>query len=57
MKYESKQNLIRAIIWAVVFLAAIVGLFWAKANYAVIVISAVMAIVFLREYFRYERMK
>jgi len=57
MKYESTLNLFWTIVWGVVLIAAIVGIFWKPAVYAVSVIAAVFFGVFLREFIRFARMK
>ena len=57
MKYESTLNLSWAIVWGVILIAAIVGIFWKPAVYAVAVIAAVFFGVFLRESIRFARMK
>ena len=57
MKYESTRNLFWTIVWGVVLIAAIVGIFWKPAVYAVAVTAAVFFGVFLREFIRYARMK
>lgn len=57
MKYESTLNLFWAIVWGVVLIAAIVGIFWKPAVYAVAVIAAVFFGMFLREFIRFARMK
>lgn len=57
MKYESTLNLFWTIVWAVVLIGAIVGIFWKPAIYVVAVLAAVMFGMFLREYIRFARMK
>lgn len=57
MKYESTLNLFWTIIWAVVLIGAIAGIFWKPAIYVVAVLSAVMFGTFLREYIHFVRMK
>ena len=57
MKYESTLNLFWAIVWAVVLIGAIAGIFWKPAIYVVAVLAAVMFGTFLREYIRFARMK
>ena len=57
MKYESTLNLFWTIVWAVVLIGAIAGIFWKPAIYVVAVLAAVMFGIFLREYIRFVRMK
>jgi len=57
MKYESTLNLFWTIVWAVVLIGAIAGIFWKPAIYVVAVLAAVMFGMFLREYIRFARMK
>lgn len=57
MKYESTLNLFWTIVWGVVLIAAIVGIFWKPAVYAVAVIAVVFFGVFLSEFIRFARMK
>ena len=57
MKYESTLNLFWTIVWAVVLIGAIVGIFWKPAIYVVAVLASVMFGMFLREYIRFARMK
>ena len=57
MKYESTLNLFWTIVWAVVLIGAIVGIFWKPAIYVVAVLASVMFGMFLREYIRFVRMK
>lgn len=57
MKYESTLNLFWTIVWAVVLIGAIAGIFWKPAIYVVAVLAVVMFGMFLREYIRFARMK
>ena len=57
MKYESTLNLLWTIVWAVVLIGAIAGIFWKPAIYVVVVLAAVMFGMFLCEYIRFARMK
>ena len=57
MKYESTLNLFWTIVWAVVLIGAIVGIFWKPAIYVVAILAAVMCGMFLREYISFARMK
>ena len=57
MKYEITVNLFWAIVWAVVLIGSIVGLFWKPIIYAVIVIAAVMLGMFLHDFIKVIRMK
>ena len=50
MKYLSTQNLFWAIVWAVMLICGNVAMFWKPALYVVIILSAMMVGVFLREY-------
>lgn len=50
MKYLSTQNLFWAIVWAVMLICGIAAFFWKPALYAVVIISAIMVGVFVREY-------
>ena len=50
MKYLSTQNLFWAIVWAVMLICGVVAFFWKPALYVVIIISAMMVGVFVREY-------
>ena len=50
MKYLSTQNLFWAIVWAVMLICGITGLFWKPGLYVAIIISAIMVGVFVREY-------
>lgn len=50
MKYLSTQNLFWAIVWAVMLICGITGLFWKPSLYVAIIISAIMVGVFIREY-------
>lgn len=56
MKHESTLNLFWAIVWAVVFIGTIVGIFWKPAIYVVAVIAAVMFGMFLHDFIRFMRM-
>lgn len=57
MKYGNALNLYWAIVWAVVLIGAIVGIFWKPAIYVVAVLSAIKFGMFLYETIRYARMK
>ena len=57
MKYESTLNLFWAIIWGIILIAAVGGIFWKPAIYIVAVIAALFFGAFLREFIRYARMK
>ena len=57
MKYGNKVNLFWAIVWAVVLLGAILGIFWKPAVYAVVLIAAVMFGMFLHDFIQVSRMK
>lgn len=57
MKYEITVNLFWAIVWAVVLIGSIVGIFWKPIIYAVIVIAAVMLGMFLHDFIKVIRMK
>ena len=57
MKYGLKLNLFWAIVWAVVLIGAIVGIFWKPAIYVVVGVSAIKFGMFLYETIRYARMK
>ena len=57
MKYEITVNLFWAIVWAVVLIGSIVGLFWKPIIYAVIVIAAIMLGMFLHDFIKVIRMK
>lgn len=57
MKYESTLNLFWTIVWGVVLIAAIVGIFWKPAVYAAAVIAEVFFGLFLSEFIRFARMK
>ena len=57
MKYQSTLNLFWAIVWAVVLIGAIAGIFWTPAIYIVAAIAAVMFGMFLHDYVRIVRMK
>ena len=57
MKYEITVNLFWAIVWAVVLICSIIGLFWKPAIYAVILESAIMLGMFLHDFVKVIRMK
>lgn len=57
MKYESTLNLFWTIVWAVVLIGAIAGIFWKPAIYGVAVLAAVMFGMFLHDFIRFVRMK
>lgn len=54
MKYESTLNLFLTIVWAVVLIGAIVGIFWKPAIYVVAVLAAVMFGMFLHDFIKYR---
>lgn len=51
------MNLFWAIVWAVVLVGCILGLFWKFAIYVVALIAAVMLGVFIHDYVEIRRMK
>lgn len=57
MKYEITVNLFWAIVWAVILICSIIGLFWKPAIYAAILVSAVMLGMFLHDFIKVIRMK
>lgn len=57
MKYDNEINVFWAIVWAFVLLAAILGIFWKPAIYAVVLIAAVMFGMFLHDFIQVTRMK
>lgn len=57
MKYESTLNLFWTIVWAVVLIGAIAGIFWKPALYVVALIAAAMLGSFLVDFIRVARMK
>lgn len=57
MKYERALNLFWAIVWALVLIGTVAGIFWKPALYIVAGIAAVMVGMFLREYILIVRMK
>lgn len=56
MTHESTLNLFWAIVWAVVLIGAIAGIFWKPAIYVVAVIAAVMFGMFLHDFIRFRGM-
>lgn len=56
MTHERTLNLFWAIVWAVVLIGAIAGIFWKPAIYVVAVIAAVMFGMFLHDFIRFMRM-
>lgn len=57
MKSESTLNLFWTIIWSVVLVGSIAGIFWKPAIYVVAVLAAVMFGMFLHDFIRFSRMK
>ena len=57
MKYESTLNLFWTIVWAIVLIEVIIGIFWKPALYIVAVLAAVMFGMFLHDFIRFVRMK
>ena len=54
MKHESTVNLFWTIVWAVVLIGAIAGIFWEPAIYVVAVLAAVMFGMFLHDLIKYR---
>ncbi len=57
MKSESTLNLFWSIVWSVVLVGSIAGIFWEPAIYVVAVLAAVMFGMFLHDFIRFSRMK
>ena len=57
MKDTNFLNLFWAIVWGLITVLAVVGIFWKPAIYVVVVLAAVMFGVFLHDYVRILRMK
>lgn len=57
MKDEELLNLSGVIIWAVVFIMAIVGIFWNPAQIATTIIAGGMFGICFKEYIRVKRNK
>ena len=57
MKYHSTLDLFWAIVWTVVLILAIVGLFWNPALYVLIAGSVGFASMFFVDFIRIVRMK
>lgn len=54
MKNASTLNLFWAIVWALVLIGAIAGVFWKPAIYVVAVIAAIMFGMFLHDFIKYR---
>lgn len=57
MKFENTLNLFWTIVWAVVLIGVILGIFWKPALYVVALIAAAMLGSFLVDFIRVARMK
>lgn len=57
MKFENTLNLFWTIVWAVVLVGVILGIFWKPALYVVALIAAAMLGSFLVDFIRVARMK
>lgn len=57
MKFENTLNLFWTIVWAVVLVGVILGIFWKPALYVVTLIAAAMLGSFLVDFIRVARMK
>lgn len=57
MKLENTVNLFWMIVWAVVLVGVILGIFWKPALYVVALIAAAMLGSFLVDFIRVARMK
>lgn len=57
MKFENALNLFWTIVWAVVLVGVILGIFWKPALYVVALVAAGMLGSFLVDFIRVARMK
>lgn len=57
MKFENTLNLFWTIVWAVVLVGVILGIFWKPALYVVALVAAGMLGSFLVDFIRVARMK
>lgn len=57
MKFENALNLFWTIVWAVVLVGVVLGIFWKPALYVVALIAAAMLGSFLVDFIRVARMK
>ena len=52
-----KINLAWAVIWGVLFILCVVGIFWNPAHYITSAISAIFFGMFIADYIKVKRMK
>lgn len=57
MKYDNHINLIWVVVWGLVLVGAILGMFWKPALWIIVGVSAFMLAVFAAEFIRILRMK
>lgn len=57
MKHGVKLNLLWSIVWAIILIAAFVGIFWTPAFYIIVGLAGIFTLTFLCEAIRYNRMK
>ncbi len=57
MKNDNFVNLFWTIVWAIVLIGTIVGIFWRPANYVVAIVAAVMLGTFLYDYIKVARLR
>lgn len=57
MKYDNHLNLFWAIVWVVVFILAVVCLFWKPAVWALVLIAGFFTGLFVADFIKVKRMK
>ena len=57
MKDTNFLNLFWGLVWGLIVVLAVVGIFWKPAIYVVAVLAAVMFGIFLHDFIRFIRMK
>ena len=57
MKYDNIYNLFWVIVWTVMLVGVIVGIFWKPVLYVLAIVSAVVLGMYLREFVKVAKMK
>lgn len=57
MKYDNIYNLFWVIVWTVMLVGVIVGIFWKPVLYVLVIVSAVVLGMYLREFVKVAKMK
>ena len=57
MKYDNIYNLFWVIVWTVMLVGVIVGIFWKSVLYVLAIVSAVVLGMYLREFVKVAKMK